>query len=83
MKFKAEGREFAKKILTVGQNNFGNNIPCLFFKFTMCGSVRSLTSTTDFEVRRLKKIAWIAGPTKIWHKFRIQSDSIEVIRKPQ
>ena len=44
------------------------------------GRVRSLTSATDFEVRRLKKIDWIAGPTKIGHKFRKQS---EVIRKPQ
>ena len=27
LKFEAEGREFSKKILTVGQNNFGNKIP--------------------------------------------------------
>ena len=29
MKFEAEGREFAKIFLTVGQNNFGNKIPIL------------------------------------------------------
>ena len=27
MKFEAESQEFAKKFLTVGQNNFGNKIP--------------------------------------------------------
>ena len=29
LKFEAEGREFAKKFLTVGQNNFGNKMPCV------------------------------------------------------
>ena len=63
----------------LGMYNFDNRSK-QFFKFTMCSSVRSLT---DFEVQRLKKIVWIAGPTKIGLKFRKQSDSIEVIRKPQ
>jgi len=31
LKFVAEGREFAKKVLKVGQNNFGNKIPSLIY----------------------------------------------------
>ena len=37
MKFEAEGREFAKKILTVGQNNFDNKIPFLREKLEKLG----------------------------------------------
>ena len=29
LKFETEGQEFTKKILAVGQNNFGNKIPLL------------------------------------------------------
>ena len=35
LKFEAEGREFARFFLTVGQNNFGNKIPFLIL-WTFC-----------------------------------------------
>ena len=33
LKFEAEGREFAKFFLTVGQNNFDNKIPFLLYVY--------------------------------------------------
>ena len=58
MKFEAEGREFAKKNLTVGQNSFGNKIPfCPIWKIIVCnakpfGSLNMYLNIlkTDFQV---------------------------------
>ena len=49
LKFEAEGREFEKKIRTVGQNNFGNKILLLLFSI-----IREILGGAKIRIRDWK-----------------------------
>ena len=65
------------------KTTFKHNLTCIFLSLKAKLKKKHFALGHPVEVQRLKKIVWIAGPTKIGLKFRKQSDSIEVIRKPQ